>query len=608
MSIQLQEIQSIYISQNRLVEGKDYVRAEWLIGDGSAYIDTKHNTNEDLDWSTRAYLTYPASKNCRDLFWYRFDSNNTNAVVLTLSNNSTYSGLRVGNNTNEIRVPIQSDIDVEVIWNSQKVNINGVEYSATKQSPISYPFMLFRHRITDTVSVISSKDVKCNYFKLGDVLFLTPCQLLRDIPATLDANNIARTAGECGMIDSISGKFYGNVASSGSFTVENVDESGTVEDTRLHQIYTNKLVEGEDYMLGEQLATIVGNYSQGGYLGAYLNLPTDYQQFSAEFTLKTISEEVSSDLTGEVLVAFASTQGVRRFWKNKHIAYTLIGSNTNTLYDFGVVENDIIVQITQSQAIVNEVATTRVTTSNPPICNIGVSNRALKYTNIIKVTQDNNRIFVPCKLLRSIPRNLDAQCKSRSAGECGMIDLISGRFYGNVADSGVFSLEWDEWLKDCSIQLGQLPYSINTIPPRIEYYTRIKVSKLTAEYQDFGFCKLSLTKIAVGLNYPQEWDFSDWGTSEWATVVISYMDGSHATCYVNNVNVTGAQTTQISPIYQNVHIMLGETMQLSKIIYKYTIDTSDILGEQIIFTRYVDENTGQQGLISDQDGTIIYAD
>ena len=63
------------------------------------------------------------------------------------------------------------------------------------------------------------------YFRITDPTFsinrvnMTPCRLLRPIPASLDANGIARNAGECGMFDAVSGKFFGNVASSGSFTV-----------------------------------------------------------------------------------------------------------------------------------------------------------------------------------------------------------------------------------------------------------------------------------------------------------------------------------------------------------------------------------------------------
>lgn len=50
---------------------------------------------------------------------------------------------------------------------------------------------------------------------------LVPCKLLQSIPAILDGNGIARQAGECGMWDKVNDKFYGNVASSGTFTVSN---------------------------------------------------------------------------------------------------------------------------------------------------------------------------------------------------------------------------------------------------------------------------------------------------------------------------------------------------------------------------------------------------
>lgn len=37
----------------------------------------------------------------------------------------------------------------------------------------------------------------------------------------MDANGIARQAGECGMWDKVGNQFYGNVATSGRFTVLN---------------------------------------------------------------------------------------------------------------------------------------------------------------------------------------------------------------------------------------------------------------------------------------------------------------------------------------------------------------------------------------------------
>jgi hypothetical protein len=46
-----------------------------------------------------------------------------------------------------------------------------------------------------------------------------PVKLLKSIPSKYDANGIARQAGECGMYDTVNDVFYGNVASSGTFSV-----------------------------------------------------------------------------------------------------------------------------------------------------------------------------------------------------------------------------------------------------------------------------------------------------------------------------------------------------------------------------------------------------
>jgi hypothetical protein len=54
-----------------------------------------------------------------------------------------------------------------------------------------------------------------------DRLNLSPARLLRPLPAYMDANGKPRAAGECGMWDKVSNKFYGNVATSGRFTVLN---------------------------------------------------------------------------------------------------------------------------------------------------------------------------------------------------------------------------------------------------------------------------------------------------------------------------------------------------------------------------------------------------
>lgn len=204
----------------RLVEGDDFVRAEWLVGDGTAYIDTLHNTNEDLDWETKV-------DNIRDntfLFWFRTirGMGDESMIVRTAP-----SRFRYANNSNEFEDNLTSQpINVETFGTT--IFINGVGHSITKYySRPSILFRLFYAEVDAESQTLVDTDyttnrVKCAYFAFRNdnvyVMHLVPCRLLRPIPAILDANGIARNAGECGMFDSISGKFYGNVGS-GTFTV-----------------------------------------------------------------------------------------------------------------------------------------------------------------------------------------------------------------------------------------------------------------------------------------------------------------------------------------------------------------------------------------------------
>jgi hypothetical protein len=56
---------------------------------------------------------------------------------------------------------------------------------------------------------------------------------------------------------------------------------------------------------------------------------------------------------------------------------------------------------------------------------------------------------------------------------------------------------------------------------------------------------------------------------------------------------------------RNPHIYLFDIMQIKQIDWTIMVEST---ATTTTLTRYVDESTGQQGLISDQDGTIIYAD
>jgi hypothetical protein len=88
-------------------------------------------------------------------------------------------------------------------------NINITQYGF----PVSY--------ITFQTSYGTSKIVttKTSSITVDGVERYIPVKLLRPIPSTYDANGIARQAGECGMYDTVNDVFYGNAASSGSFSV-----------------------------------------------------------------------------------------------------------------------------------------------------------------------------------------------------------------------------------------------------------------------------------------------------------------------------------------------------------------------------------------------------
>jgi hypothetical protein len=83
----------------------------------------------------------------------------------------------------------------------------------------AFPIFLFAKN--NNGNAISPFIGKIKKLEIDNILYLTPVRLLRPLPAYMDANGKPRAAGECGMWDKVSNKFYGNVASSGRFTVLN---------------------------------------------------------------------------------------------------------------------------------------------------------------------------------------------------------------------------------------------------------------------------------------------------------------------------------------------------------------------------------------------------
>jgi hypothetical protein len=210
--------------------------------------------------------------------------------------------------------------------------------------------------------------------------------------------------------------------------------------TGLQQIYQNKLIEGVDYQTYDWLRS-----TGGAQIG--LNY-TNTEDFNIELKgkeLETTGQDASQILggtfswrSGLFTIAIRKSTGNLMFADNSVVypsafqEFTLKVTPSENAGNLDVNINNTIYQITKKK-----LSLTRLF--------YWYSGNVTQHTEgcvgYLKV--DNYCNMYPCQLLRSIPRNLDAQCKERQAGECGMVDLISGKFYGNVASSGTFTVEND---------------------------------------------------------------------------------------------------------------------------------------------------------------------
>lgn len=213
----------------RLVEGDDFVRAEWLVGDGTAYINTLLNIHFATD-----SVTIRARKNAASVSGQRFFgdySGAPNAVSLELIYSSRYSeDVLTKYSSNDGRFYINPSGEFEfsstpfTSTSSVVAYYNGVKNTFATDLIDRYLSYEASHGLmflntNDYRYVLGADVAKFIIDREGEeVLHLIPCRLLRPIPATFDGNGIARNADECGMYDLVNGLFYGNV-SSGTFTV-----------------------------------------------------------------------------------------------------------------------------------------------------------------------------------------------------------------------------------------------------------------------------------------------------------------------------------------------------------------------------------------------------
>lgn len=210
MSLVLQEINKQYIAtpqgmeqvyQNRLVEGRDFERWDWLkatvpLGD--------------------VMLILPI-ENCLELKYKYQVSQVGNINVMQTETGYSYF---IQTTINDFKIYKTSTI------NSYNYGINGYyefEFgdnflvNAKKVARYGSPITI---RITNNTNGVRTAIFSISEIELNGMIKYFPVKLLSPCPPNLSANGKAYPIGECGMIDSVSGKFYGN-SGSGSFSVYN---------------------------------------------------------------------------------------------------------------------------------------------------------------------------------------------------------------------------------------------------------------------------------------------------------------------------------------------------------------------------------------------------
>lgn len=226
---------------------------------------------------------------------------------------------------------------------------------------------------------------------------------------------------------------------------------------QLIQIYQNKkLIEGVDYD--------VYTYLKGTgvcYIDTLIN-PAWNDQLSATTKVSgrpTVANPVilyangTNTIVGMILGGGWYKDNIPQFlvWNkavkpDEYIAWVRFPANAELYASFKVVNNsmpNVSFKVNGASWTNRSTKGSNIITELPDATyKIGSTETGLNVLKLMNV-KINDHNFIPCKLKCSIPRNLDAQYKERHAGECGMVDLISGKFYGNVANSGTFTVEND---------------------------------------------------------------------------------------------------------------------------------------------------------------------
>jgi hypothetical protein len=455
-------VKLVYRRKDALIEGVDYEKYHWLVGDADAYINTlkyyrpyddsvqmtfrdnlypnresKYNKyhNEEQIWGAcetnnlqsvliRSYISGPSAPNsfCNNII----DGNTSDSSV----NWGTYATQNPINESPEHSLYISSVNNEDryyFIYNGNTKNNLPTRYKLPEL--VQQDVRIFYSGIHDNGYFNGSFFNFIHYRNNVEITHLIPCKLLKPVPKWLDANGIRRQVGECGMIDLVSGKFYGNVNSVGTFTVENYYErkewlqgrNGAYIDTN-HKAYACKdkyichfAWDGSESNPENKLNGIFGCKNGDTYIRAgiragkfyfdYANCPPFNAQISISQPYEGTVEMYSDESSGNSIVIY---NGV-----------------TNTFSNNSLSKGELLKNVMVFENIAN----------NNTYFQGDISSFKILDTDNADATIMN---LIPCTLTMDLPASMDANNIARTKGTSGMWDLVSDKFYGNVANSGTF--------------------------------------------------------------------------------------------------------------------------------------------------------------------------
>ena len=231
------EISRVYrgnklVFQNRLIPGVDYEKFQWLIADLYAIINSKTQMEIgnilkikfDISSSTTRYQGFSepwvATQTTQGGYLCSDDVDGRSTFIIRRYGTSL---LRTANRdiyiTNKM---LSNPCYIEDAADYYQVNQERFDgASKNVDSSTIYLFGTANKNTERPRKYYRFDNTKIGLFEIEGKISLSPIKLTRNIAASVSADNRPHPAGECGMIDEISGKFYGNANSAGAFSVSN---------------------------------------------------------------------------------------------------------------------------------------------------------------------------------------------------------------------------------------------------------------------------------------------------------------------------------------------------------------------------------------------------